>query len=75
MRDQAVKIWSIDGELLNTLTRHNDEVWSLAVMKNGDIVSGSHNAVIKIWSIDGVFKKNLMGHTLGIRRLAEHPNG
>jgi len=34
---------------MNALKGHNHEVWSLAVLKDGSIVSGSSDGEIKLW--------------------------
>jgi WD40 repeat protein len=47
--DYTIKIWdSSTWELKKTLTGHSDSVYSLAVLQNGDLSSGSFQE-IKIW--------------------------
>ena len=50
--DKTIKIWDTDtGSLIKTLTGHTDRVFSLAVLPNGFLASGSHDNTIKIWNI------------------------
>ena len=48
------------GNVIRRLTGHTDGVNSLAVLKNGHLVSGSHNKTIRICDIhDGSVEKTL----------------
>jgi WD40 repeat protein len=50
------------------LKAHNGIILSLAVLPNGDLVSGSWDQTIKIWNTnDGSVKQTLTGHTGWIR--------
>ena len=52
------------------LKRHNGRILSLAILPNGDLVSGSCDNTIKIWNVeDGSVKRTLNGHTGSIRDL------
>ncbi len=57
---KEIKIWNFDqGSLVRTLSS-NEAFYSLAVLKNGDLVSGSHNGHIKIWDVEnGWVKKSV----------------
>jgi WD40 repeat protein len=44
-------------ELSFTLTGHNAKVYSVAILPNGDIVSGSADKYIKVWDYQ---KKNAL---------------
>ena len=51
-------------------------VWSLAVLPNGHLASGSHDKTIKIWNpTDGIVIRTLSGHTDAVIELAVLPNG
>jgi WD40 repeat protein len=74
------------GQLLNriditnvkkqTLTGHNSVVNSVAVLPNGDIVTGSSDNTVKIWDLKtGNEIKTLIGHNGAIRSVAVLPNG
>jgi len=39
--DETIKIWTYDGELLYTLMGHSGFVFSVKVLANSDIATGS----------------------------------
>ena len=51
-RDKTIKIWSIDGKNIATLTGHEDSITSLSFSADGQfLVSGSWDGTAKIWRI------------------------
>ncbi|RNA24880.1 serine threonine kinase [Brachionus plicatilis] len=59
-----------------TLNDHLGTVFSLAVLNNGDLASGSSDSTIKIWNIIfGNVKFNLTGHISRVMSLAVLKNG
>lgn len=49
--DSTIKLWNIGtGSLIKTLIGHTDVVFSLAVLKDGTLVSGSNDQTIKLWN-------------------------
>ncbi len=51
-RDKTIKIWSIDGKNIATLTGHEDSIISLSFSADGQfLVSGSWDGTAKIWRI------------------------
>jgi WD40 repeat protein len=48
-----VRVWDLDGgELLATLTGHEDWVVAVAVTPDGDrIVSGSGDGTVRVWEL------------------------
>jgi WD40 repeat protein len=69
---QEIKIWDISsGSLKRTLTGHSGSIFSLAVLQNGDLASGSRDKTIKIWdSSTWELKRTLVGHSVRITSLA-----
>ena len=54
---------------------HLGSVWTLALLENGQLVSGSRDQTIKIWNTaSGVVLNTLSGHTNEIVALAVLPN-
>jgi len=51
--DRTIKIWNpVNGELLRTLTGHEDIVTSVSISPNGKLIaSGSEDDTIKIWNL------------------------
>ena len=53
------------------LTEHTAMVWSLAISKEGQLISVSHDQSIKVWNIEtGKILKTLNGHTYWVFSLA-----
>ena len=58
------------------MSGHTDSVFSLAVLQNGDLASGSWDNTIKIWDTNtGSLKRTLVGHTGYVWSLAVLQNG
>ena len=52
--DEQVKVWDLDGTLLNTFSGHESIVWQVAVDATDQlIVSTSLDNTAKVWTIDG----------------------
>ena len=62
-RDNTIKLWNVDGELLSTLNGHSDVVWSVAFSPDGQTVaSGSRDRTVRLWSTSGEERQILRGH-------------
>ena len=44
-----IKIWTMEGDLVHTLSGHTSFVYSISVLENGDIVSGGEDRTVRIW--------------------------
>ncbi len=50
-RDSTVKLWNKNtGELLRTLSGHDDTVTSVAFDASDMLASGSRDSTVKLWS-------------------------
>lgn len=58
--DETVKLWSLDGNLLQTFNGHNGFVFSVITLVTGEIVSGGDDCTVKIWTADGRCKQTIM---------------
>ncbi|MBS0350135.1 MAG: WD40 repeat domain-containing protein [Proteobacteria bacterium] len=70
---KTIKLWCPDDEKLNVqeLTGHEGLVKTLAILPNGDLVSGSTDKTIKIWDLTtNTCIQTLVGHTGGISSVA-----
>ncbi len=66
----------LTGKQLKVLKGHTVGVYSLVVLPNGTIASGSRDNTIRIWDINtGEELKKLEGHTGSVRSLVVLPNG
>jgi WD40 repeat protein len=58
--DQTVKIWTEDGELINTLKGHRDIVLDVEYHPQGEVLaSASADGTVKLWQTDGTLLKTL----------------
>ncbi len=72
--DNTVKIWNLDGTVLQTLRGHNDQVMSVAWSPNGKMIAtGSRDKTVKLWSRDGQLL-TLKGHGDSVWSVAWSPD-
>jgi WD40 repeat protein len=79
--DGTVKLWSIEGQKLQTLSGHDGGVKSVVFSPDGKILASASNISINLWkrNFTGQFQtqpyKNLTGHTTWVNDLAFSPDG
>jgi WD40 repeat protein len=74
--DHTVKLWSLDGTLLNTLTKHTDEVTSVNFSpKENLLASASKDNTIKLWTRDGKFLQSIPAHADRVNSISFSPDG
>lgn len=66
-----------ESVLLNTLTGHSKEVYSIAISPDGKILaSGSYDNTIQLWNLpNGKPLRTLSGHTEKVKSVAFSPDG
>jgi WD40 repeat protein len=75
-KDKTVKLWSIDGTLLNTLEGHKSTVLAVTFSPDGQLLaSASCDKTVKLWSIDGTLLHTLQGHKNFVLAVTFSPDG
>ena len=72
--DCAIRVWDIkSGQCTVTLKGHTDSIFSLLLLPDGRLVSGSSDKTIKVWNLKGKAGKQceatLTGHLGGVLSL------
>jgi WD40 repeat protein len=74
--DNTIKLWSIKGQLLQTLDKHTNRVRGIAFSPDGKtIASASADKTIKLWNIEGQLLRTINAHTDWVRDVAFSPDG
>ena len=47
--DEMVKLWTIDGQLINEMKGHNGFVFSVTALDSGEIISASDDRTVRVW--------------------------
>lgn len=50
--DSTLRMWNFDGELGQPITLPAQSVWSVACLKNGDILTGTSDGIVRIFTKD-----------------------
>jgi WD40 repeat protein len=54
-----MKIWTLDGESINTCKGHNGFVFGCCTLASGEIATASDDKSVKIWSVDGLCRQTI----------------
>lgn len=49
MLHSEIRVWTLEGDTVYTLSGHTSFVYSLSVLPNGDLVSGGEDRTVRIW--------------------------
>ena len=44
-----IRVWTLGGDTVYTLSGHTSFVYSLSVLPNGDIVSAGEDRTVRVW--------------------------
>ena len=74
--DGTVRLWSIKGELINTLKGHKAQVENVAFSPDGKMLaSASHDETVKLWNTEGKLLHTFKGHRNRVFDVAFSPDG
>ena len=74
--DQTFRLWTYDGQLLNTIQAHRLPVTSIDFSPDSQlIVTGSDDQTVKLWNRDGELVRILRGHTSEVKSVQFSPSG
>lgn len=80
--DNTVKIWNVNGELVDTLQGKYDSVRNISISPDGEIIAAvNHDRTITLWSSHGVQIKTIKadiegpGYSIGVADLDFSPDG
>jgi WD40 repeat protein len=74
-RSREVKLWALDGKLINTFPGHKDSIFEVNVSNLDQmIVSASGDSTVKFWNLNGNKVKTLTEHHGRVRAVSFSPN-
>jgi WD40 repeat protein len=74
--DNTARVWSPDGQLLHTLTGHQDAIYTVDISPDSEtIVTGSLNGDVKLWHRDGRLRRVIETQQAPITKLEFSPDG
>jgi len=74
--DGTVRLWDLNGNLLQTIEAHQPEAIDVSFMREGDrFVSVGADGLVKVWDLEGNLLQVLRGHTNWINALYHSPDG
>jgi phospholipase A-2-activating protein len=58
--DETVKIWTMDGTNLQTMSGHTGFVFCVDALNTGELISGGDDCTVKVWNpMDGSLKQTI----------------
>ena len=74
--DNLVKVWKENGELVTTISGHNDSVLAVAFSPDEKILATAGvDRTIKLWTLNGELITSLVGHLDQVNSLVFSPDG
>jgi len=74
--DKTVKLWNLQGQVIQTLKGHGSGVNSVAFSPDVNIIaSASGDKTVKLWNLQGQVIQTLKGHGSGVNSVAFSPDG
>ena len=74
--DNTIKLWRIDGGMLQPIKGHTQPVSSVSFAPNGQIIAtASWDNTLKLWRRDGVLLKTIPAHNQPVTNVSFSPHG
>ncbi|MUG92027.1 AAA family ATPase [Scytonema sp. UIC 10036] len=74
-KDKTVKLWSLDGKEIETLSGHQDLVQSVRFSpKDRIIATASWDGTVKLWTTEGQLMTTLTGHNTKVNSVSFSPD-
>ncbi|MCB8779622.1 TIR domain-containing protein [Planktothrix agardhii 1032] len=74
-KSREVKLWALDGKLINTFPGHKDSIFEVNVSNLDQmIVSASRDSTVNLWNLNGNKVKTLTEHHGKVRAVSFSPN-
>lgn len=73
--DETVKLWQIDGTLLQTFP-HSDWVYGVSISPNRQMIaSACADTLVRLWHINGTLLQTFEGHSKMVNKVSFSPDG
>ena len=74
--DSSVKLWSMEGTLLETLVAQRGAIWGVAFSPDGDYIAAtSLDDTLHLWQVSDRNYRQIPGQSQGLTRVAFSPDG
>ncbi|MDB9348062.1 eIF2A-related protein [Nodularia spumigena] len=71
-----VKFWTMDGQLLQTISAHSQKIWHLNFSSDGQtFATASADQTVKVWNLSGELLTTLQGHSDQVLSVNFSPDG
>ncbi|KYC42465.1 hypothetical protein WA1_21105 [Scytonema hofmannii PCC 7110] len=75
-KDKTVKLWSLDGKDIKTLSGHQDSVRSVRFSPTDRVIAtASWDETVKLWTTDGKLITTFTGHNTKVNSVRFSPDG
>ena len=76
MRNNTIRLWDLQGNLIKEFKGHQQSVKSVIFSPNGQfIASGANDNTVRLWDLKGNLIEEFKGHQKGVNSVAFSPNG
>ncbi|KAI9458262.1 phospholipase A-2-activating protein [Russula earlei] len=72
--DSEIKMWTFEGDIVHSLSAHTSFVYTLSILRNGDVVSGGEDRSLRIWR-DGECYQTIIHPAISVWSVSAMPNG